>query len=157
MMSIQNYLDLSQEIEQTVASIYQIFVERFAENPELCRLWRQMVQDEHDHAMQIKLAQPLVKEGMLGNSSLELEKVEALLRQARQLKVDVLARQMSPVAAFKLGLQMEERFCQIHLQAHFSLKRTDLGALFRRLARSDEAHIETLRQGLASCQGEAPS
>ena len=151
-MNIRRYLELSQQVEETVAAIYQGFVERFGDDPELCALWRQMAKDEYDHAMQIKLAFPLVKEGLLGEARLEVEKLEALLLQARQLRTDVERRDLAAAVALRLGLQMEERFCQVHLLAQTEIGRADLKELFRRLARADEEHIATLQRGLARCQ-----
>jgi hypothetical protein len=151
-MKIRRYLELSQEIEETVAAIYRDFVDRFAADAMLRQLWQQMAQDEHDHAMQIKLAFPLLKEGLLCAPQLDIDKVEALLRQARQLTSDLQGRPLTAVAALKLGLQMEERFCQVHVQAQLAFGNRELDGLFRALARADEAHIDTLRQGLAHCQ-----
>lgn len=150
-MKIRRYLELSQEIEETVAAIYRDFVDRFAADAVLRQLWQQMAQDEHDHAMQIKLAFPLLKEGVLCAPQLDIDKLEALLRQARQLTADLQERPLTAVAALKLGLQMEERFCQVHVQAQLAFG-NQLEGLFRALARADEAHIDTLRQGLAHCQ-----
>ena len=148
-MNVRRYLELSQEIEELVGAIYQDFVSRFSDDPDLRRLWQQMAQDEHDHAMQIKMAFPLVKEGLLGESKLEFEKLETLLRQARQLTADLKGRTLTAQAALKLGLQMEERFCQVHLQAQCALGRPDLNQTFSRMARAEAAHIATLRDGLA--------
>lgn len=161
-MNLQNFLEVCMEVERVAGSIYQGFVDRFADDSELRQLWQQMAQDEHAHAMQLKLAITTSREGIVANPRLTLERVLEILKQGRTLQQRLVQARPSAVEALTLALRMEEVFAQAHLLAVAEVDREDLKVMFRNLARADEEHVGDLRRLHASYSakvggGEKPS
>jgi len=161
-MNLLRFLEVCMEVEGVAGSIYQGFVDRFVDNSELRHLWQQLVQDEHAHAMQLKLAITTSREGIVGNPRLTLERASEILAQARTLQQKLVTARPTAAEALTLALRMEEVFAQAHLLAVTELDREDLKVMFRNLARADEEHVAELRRLHASYSvkasgGEKPS
>lgn len=145
-MNLQHFLEVCMEVERVAGSIYQGFVDRFVDDSELRHLWQQMAQDEHAHAMQLKLAITTSRDGIVGNPRLTLERVSEILKQARTLQQRLVQASPSAVEALTLAMRMEEVFAQAHLLSVAEVDRVDLKVMFRNLARADEEHIGDLRR-----------
>lgn len=148
-MNLQHFLEVCMDVERVAANIYEGFVDRFVDDADLRHLWQQMAQDEHAHAMQLKLAITTSREGIVANPRLTLERVREVLKQAQALQQRLLPARPSAVEALTLALRMEEVFGQAHLLAVAEVEREDLKAMFRKLARADEEHIGGVRRLLS--------
>ena len=148
-MNLQRYLEICLEIEQIAGAIYTGLAERFSFDQHLSAIWYHMARDEHDHAMQIKLAVTMAKERVIAGTRVAPERITELQARARQLKSELSAAQTGAVEALEAALALEAEFGHAHLLSSVEFERSDFKDLFRRLARSDEQHIQTLRAALA--------
>lgn len=147
-MNLQRYLEICLEIEQIAGAIYTGLAERFSFDQNLSAIWYHMARDEHDHAMQIKLAVTMAKERIITAPRFSPEKISELLERARQLKQHMATAQTGAVEALEAALALEAEFGHAHLLSSVEFERTDFKDLFKRLARSDEQHVQTLRAAL---------
>lgn len=148
-MNLQRYLETCMEIEQIAGAIYTGLAERFSFDQTLSAIWYHMARDEHDHAMQIKLAVGMAKERIITGARTSPERITELLQHAQKLKAEMAATQYGAVEALEAALALEAEFGHAHLLSSVEFERTDFKDLFRRLARSDEQHVQTLRSALA--------
>jgi rubrerythrin len=107
-----------------------------------------LAQDERDHARQIDNTLDVPAGKLDAVTRIAWRKVDEALQKVRRLHRDVGSRGLSEEEALRLAVTLEQDFIKVHLDnaLHFFDRRT--AALFEDLARSDEAHLASLRECL---------
>jgi len=150
---MQRFLNICEEIEQTVAKIYQHWQQVFIDNQALSALWGKMADDELDHVRQVQLAKRVANEGVLEQNNISLESLSKALARARQLYEDIQVREISSEMALRAAIRIEEEFSKAHLLNATNVADESLKTMFKSLARADEQHVATLRNYVDSVLG----
>jgi len=152
---MQRFLNLCEEIEQTVAAVYRYWEDGFSEDIPLSTLWGKLADDELDHIRQVQLAKRVAMENVLSQNAVTIESLQKALAKAKNLLAEVKQRDISGVAALRAAIRIEEEFSKAHLLNATRVKDKSMQAMFESLARADEQHIATLRNYCESVLGKA--
>jgi rubrerythrin len=141
---VRDYLNDCQKIEKVLGEVYRKLagVEIYSEK--LRSIFERMARDEDDHARQLEQAKGIPEESFAKDRRFDERKLEELLRQAHQL----LRMAANPAPSERLMLEtakdLEMEFIKIHLQNAVRFRDAAMAELFRKMAREDQEHFETL-------------
>ena len=135
-------------IERLAQEIYQQLAVADRFQTPVRDLFRRLADDEQDHVRQIEMAGKLPGDRLDAVSRIAGGKVAEALELAQRLRQDVFARPYGEEEALRLAVFLEKTFVRIHLDNALHFYDPRVIRLFEGLARSDEAHLETLRDGL---------
>ncbi|TYO99990.1 rubrerythrin [Geothermobacter ehrlichii] len=143
---MRGFLEDCRQIELTVSRIYQHLAGRQGFPATYRQMFLTLAKDEGDHARQFDLALQL-PDGMLGERRrLSGEKAcEGLLTVRRRLQ-DLLQTECSLRQALELAVELERRFIRVHIDTSLVIDDPKISDLFRKLARSEQEHLATLRR-----------
>jgi len=135
-------------IERLAGEIYQQLAAAATDPGRISETFTRLAQDERDHARLIDLALGVPAENLDVVTRIAWLKVDEALQKVRRLHREVGSRSLSEEEALRLAVRMEQDFIKVHLDnaLHFFDRRT--AVLFEDLARSDEAHLASLRECL---------
>lgn len=143
---MQGFLNDCCKIELMVSRIYQHFAAQPDYPERLRQLFRQLAQDEEEHARQFDLALEL-PEGAVGSvKRITWEKVSQGLNKARTLFQDLQHHQCDAEKALKVAMRLEEEFIRIHLDNSILITDERISSMFRGLAKGDDEHLAVLRE-----------
>lgn len=146
---MRGFLSDCHQIERLAGEIYQHLADDCDYAPSVRALFQKLAMDEWDHSRQLDLAMQIPSKELNAVSRIAWERVDAALQLAKRMLAEVSGRRFSEEEALRLAVQIEEQFVRVHVDnaLHFDDRR--VAALFEGLARSDQAHLDTLREGLA--------
>lgn len=143
-MSIDRYLAACTRIEETAAAIYRHWGNNWQEEPCL-GLWRQMEEEELDHARQIELLRRLVRGTDIARRSLNDNDVRAMIEYSGDCLARIRTCTMPIRSALAMAIRLEERFEQFHATSVVIFDDARAEKLFRNLSRSDDTHFRRLQ------------
>ncbi len=141
-------LNNCRQIEEMVNSIYRLLAARPEYSAEVRTTFVRLAADEVDHCRQLDQALQVPELQDLGVTRIAWAKVEEALQQARGLLAEVRSRDCSEEEALQLAVTLEENFVKVHLDNAVHFTDHHLAELFTALGRSDQEHLELLREGL---------
>ena len=152
---MQRFLNLCEEIEQTVAAVYRHWESVFADDVSLSSLWGKLADDELDHVRQVQLAKRVALENVFSQNAVTVGSLQKALAKAKNLLAEVKQRDISAPAALRAAIRIEEEFSKAHLLNATQVNDKSMQAMFESLAREDEQHVATLRNYCESVLGKA--
>jgi rubrerythrin len=145
---MQGFLNDCHQIELLAGEIYGTLAAGTGYADEVRELFQRLAADELDHSRQIDLALHVPEDLAGAVSRIAGAQVGAMLKRVTQMLKGVTRSRLSEEEALRLALEMEQKFVKIHLDNAVHFKDPRVIALFQSLARSDEAHLDTLRDYL---------
>lgn len=152
-------LQLCAEIEETIARIYRKLAVSVVCEPQLTRVWQELASDEDQHALQLRFAQRLAKEDILGDQKLPPGKIEQLHARVQSVLAGVEKATPSKRDALRVSVKLEQDCLAVHIGRCAEVNDPGAEKILRALSREDAQHVEVLRAYLASqgLVGPAPS
>ncbi len=141
---MKKHLMICAQIEELAGQIYR----QMSTSPQLTTAVRQtlieLAKDEDDHANQLRFAQRFPDGSMVNSVPEMLKKAEELKAQAERLLERVSKTEVGDQQAINLGVELERKFCQVHIANSFDFTTQQLRDMFSAMARADEQHCQRL-------------
>jgi rubrerythrin len=134
---MRNYLNACQEIEQVMGAVYRKLAGEETYSEKLRGIFERMARDEDDHARQLEQAKDIPGKTFTKNRRFDERKLAELLRKASE---------PAPVEALMVetAKDLEMEFIKVHLHHAVGVRDTAMAELFKKMAREDQKHFETL-------------
>ncbi len=139
-------LHLCLEVEETLGRIYRHFADHGPGDQALRQLWRELAQDEEQHALQLRLLLRLPQDGLVASPTLPLDTVRAMRDYARKALQEITSKPVSEATALKLARKLERDFNRVHAEAAVEYPQENTRAMFAALAQADEGHARLLEE-----------
>jgi rubrerythrin len=139
-------LDKAEQLENLAADLYAIVAARADIGRETRRLFEQLRQEEHQHALRIRmLRSQCAKDSRLARGiALVGGAIDLLLARANQVKERLADPDLGLPEILAVLAELEQEFQVAHAEVVASDAAPDLKAFFRKLAKQDEAHARLL-------------
>jgi rubrerythrin len=144
---VRELLEQCAEVEKTIAGIYHEMAATEHYSQELRVLFKELAQDEEDHAVQLECALEVPPEIIFPSVQVapSSNKAQLLLERARAILAEVRSSPPSQAGALQLSVDLEEDFREMHLFAMATFPDEKLRTMFSRFARFEEAHLALLK------------
>ncbi|AMV70836.1 hypothetical protein JCM30471_26440 [Desulfuromonas carbonis] len=136
------------QIEEVAGRIYQHLASVPGFAAEVRATFQQLAADEREHSRQLDLALQVPELEKLGVNRIAWVKVDEALQLAQRFLTEVEQQQVSEEKALRLAVDLEKYFIKIHLDNAVHFSNQQLADLFNGLGRSDQQHLNTLRECL---------
>jgi rubrerythrin len=138
-------LDICRDIEILNEQLYRYFADLFSENKEIATLWKKTANEEANHAQQFELAIRIKKE-LLESVIIDAWTVATAFKFVRTLLESVKKSPPSVADALQIGVMLEERLTNLHLECIACFTEESHKMLFRAMMAQDNRHMESLRE-----------
>ncbi len=142
---MRNFLRICLEIEEIAARIYQTLAQSDIYDSKLRAIWVKMAEEEKEHALQIRFASRLPGEKVFKDSK-PVEGVQKLLIEARSVLTRIEKEPLTEGDALRLALNLEERFCEVHVSTANNFIDEKMKELFKSMTVADKDHLAPLRE-----------
>lgn len=144
-------LAICAEIETVVSQIYKALADQLPEEGELREIWKEMADDELEHARLLQFAQRLDPKNTFDGFNLDATQLGQLLVQVKEIYDLALINVWDEKESVRMMLELEEEFRQVHIRFAANLKDASMQKMFEKLGKADELHVERLRSYQQRC------
>lgn len=141
---MKRHLNICINIEETVAKIYRNLIQ----SPRLTTVVKEtlleLADDEDDHANQLRFALRFPEASMIASRVETRQQAEALLQESKNILEKTLKIEIDDQQAISIGIELEKRFCEVHIANSFEFKEEKFKAMFAAMAKEDERHCRKL-------------
>jgi len=145
---MRGFLQDCRKIEQLASQIYQRLASDAAYASEVRTTFHKLSNDERAHAHDIDLLMQGLAHEVDAVAKVSWEMVEAAVRRAVRMVETLDSGPLSEEAALRLAVEMEQQFVKVHVNNALHFHNPRLAALFEELGRSDQTHLDALRECL---------
>lgn len=142
---MKKHLLLCVEIEETAARIYRQLSNSKHLRGELKVVLQNLADDEDDHASQLRFALRFATGPAFTEKSFDLAPIKALLDRAKALLDKTQQLDFDTRQAIDTGIELEQDFCQVHIDNSLEFKDQSLKRMFAALAQDDRVHSQKLQ------------
>ena len=151
-MDLKNVIDGCIQMEQTVASIYSMFMQLF---PEEKILWEDLLRDETDHALWLTDANFIGSIDLLPSNDIlpSMKQIENSLRFADNKRMQIKLNPVTMEEALNIALKLEETMVETFAnELKANLFASDYRSLSEKLLIAEKLHIDKI-EGLMIKKG----
>lgn len=145
---MRDFLNDCRSIETIASQIYQQLAGDPSYSMEVRSVFRNLCNDERDHARQFDLVLQGADQEVEALSRVAGGQIELALQLAHNMEEMLDQRRLSEEEALRLAVEMEQRFLGIHIHNTMHFDNPRLAELFASLGRYDETHVNQLRECL---------
>lgn len=158
-METVRFLTACAQVEDKAAEIYRAMADAAqAQNDnELAVLWREMADDEENHAHQVRLAMRLSRQNIFAELKSEEKNTPfTMLEHADALLQRVKASTLDEGGMLKVAVELEKHFQTVHTAYFVLFNDPSMKKMFDALARADDKHLMALRARIGKFRKEQP-
>ena len=142
---MKRHLNICSKIEETAGKIYRQLATSAKLSLAVKQTLEEMANDEDDHASQLQLALRLPENMAVTSSAAMLQQATQLLEQAEHILRTATETKVTDQQAIKIGIKLEENFCQAHIANSFEFTDDRFRSMFAAMARADAEHCQRLK------------
>jgi rubrerythrin len=143
-MDLKNVIDGCIQMEQTVASIYSMFMQLF---PEEKMLWEDLLRDETDHALWLTDANYIESIDLLPSNDIlpSMKQIEHSLKFADNKRTQIKINPVTMEEALNIALKLEETMVEAFAnELKANLFSSDYSSLCEKLLIAEKLHIDKI-------------
>ena len=145
---MRSFLSDCKRIEEIAGKLYQQLADDSSYADEVRKVFQKLSDDERAHARHIDLVLQGDEKDIDAAQMIPWEKLDDAVKLAESLSRKPEGGNLNEENALRLAVQMEQQFVGVHVHNALSFRNPKLAALFDKLGKEDEAHLNTLRECL---------
>lgn len=145
---MQKILSACHRIEQIAARIYHLQSQNPTYAAQVRQLFGQLSDDEKAHARNLDLLQQADRQDVAAHLAVSWDKIQQAVALAERYLAITEQGAVDEEQALRMAVDMEQRLIKVHAHQVVHLQNRKLAALFERLGKEDQTHIDRLKRCL---------
>jgi rubrerythrin len=143
--TVRIVLRFCQEIETACADIYSNYAEKFADDPQLKKLWDKIAAEEHNHAQIIGMAMRC-KGLILKEKDYDMDHFRNSSRLISEILAGLKSVNQNAEEALRSAISLEKKLKEFHLDHVLQFTDSSEEQFFNQLMEGDKQHILQLEE-----------